>query len=220
MSNGEQHISAGDPKTKDVSGNGLLNGATRPQERVVVHHDQPPKSVEQEVASSRAIAKSLDTVTVDEIRSADWNERTNSKLHVLLVDDNKINLKLLVMFMKKCGFSYEEAENGQEALDRFKEASGALVPPGSPEHGRRRRFDFVLMDISMPVLNGFEATRHIREFEREHRLSPPANVIALTGLASADARRNAESVGIDVFLPKPVRFAELKKLLSANETHG
>ncbi|VUC22362.1 unnamed protein product [Clonostachys rosea] len=130
--------------------------------------------------------------------------------HVLLVDDNAINLQLLVMFMKKCGFTYEAAENGQEAVDKYKEAhqkassgTGSLTIPA---------FDFILMDISMPVMNGIEATWKIREFEQELEL-PRSYVIALTGLASADARRNADSVGVDFFMPKPVRFAELKKLL-------
>jgi CheY-like chemotaxis protein len=68
------------------------------------------------------------------------------------------------------------------------------------------------MDISMPIMNGVDATRQIREFEQEHEL-PPTTVVALTGLASEDARRDAISAGVDIFLPKPVRFAELKKLL-------
>lgn len=131
--------------------------------------------------------------------------------HVLVVDDNAINLQLLVMFMKKCGFTYEAAENGQEAVDKYKEAyqkassgaGGGLTVPA---------FDFILMDISMPVMNGIEATWKIREFEQDLEL-PRSYVIALTGLASADARRNADSVGVDFFMPKPVRFAELKKLL-------
>ncbi|KAK1622603.1 hsp90-like protein [Colletotrichum phormii] len=139
-------------------------------------------------------------------------EQKNVTLHVLLVDDNQINLKLLVMFMKKCGFTYEQAENGQEALDRFIEASSSSIEASA---SKRRRFDFVLMDISMPIMNGFEATKRIREYEREHRLQA-TTVVALTGLASADARRDAETSGFDVFLPKPVRFAELQKLLTAS----
>lgn len=135
-----------------------------------------------------------------------------SQYHVLLVDDNKINLQLLVMFMKKCGYTYEEAENGQEALDKFKEAY--LPGPHCTGIESARQFDFVLMDISMPVMNGLEATRHIRDFERENELDR-TNIIALTGLASADAQRDAKAAGVDVFLPKPVRFAELKKLLTA-----
>ncbi|OHE92457.1 hsp90-like protein [Colletotrichum orchidophilum] len=133
-------------------------------------------------------------------------------LHVLLVDDNQINLKLLVMFMKKCGFTYEQAENGQEALDRFIEASSSSIEASA---SKRRRFDFVLMDISMPIMNGFEATKRIRDYERDNRLQA-TTVVALTGLASADARRDAETSGFDVFLPKPVRFAELQKLLTAS----
>jgi signal transduction histidine kinase/CheY-like chemotaxis protein len=171
------------------------------------------------------------------------------KPHVLLVDDNKINLQLLVMFVKKCGFSYAEAENGQVALDRFEEVShggssssdssssgvdDATVPivlvdnndasSGSSNkvddtnidavalNRGERGFDFILMDISMPVMNGIEATRRIRELERTQNI-PSTTIIALTGLASADAQKDAKRAGVDIFMPKPVRFAELKKLL-------
>ncbi|KAF5009013.1 hypothetical protein FDECE_4751 [Fusarium decemcellulare] len=131
------------------------------------------------------------------------------KPHVLLVDDNKINLQLLVMFMKKCGFSYQEAENGQEAVERFKEASLRGPKP-------TRAFDYVLMDISMPVMNGVQATKRIREFEREKRIQP-TTVFALTGLASFDAQQDAITAGVDIFLPKPVRFAELRKLITIEQ---
>lgn len=141
--------------------------------------------------------------------------------HVLLVDDNKINLRLLVTFMQKCGFTYEQAENGQEAVDRFKEACLPSppppprhdTPPPTPEEVTKCKFDFVLMDISMPIMNGLDATKHIRDYERENGLNM-THVIALTGLASADARRDAKSAGVDLFLPKPVKFSELKKLLT------
>jgi CheY-like chemotaxis protein len=62
------------------------------------------------------------------------------------------------------------------------------------------------------VKNGLEATREIREFEKENGLRR-TTVIALTGLASAQAQEEAVAAGIDVFLPKPVKFAELNKLL-------
>jgi CheY-like chemotaxis protein len=130
-------------------------------------------------------------------------------LHALLVDDNKINRQLLVMFMKKHKFSYAEAEDGQEALDAYK----ASCLPGPHSDAPSRRFDVVLMDISMPVMDGMESTRRIREFEKENGLTK-SNIIALTGLASAQAQQEAEASGIDVFLPKPVKFAELKKLLT------
>lgn len=129
-------------------------------------------------------------------------------LRCLIVDDNKINLQLLVMFMRKQRLAYSEAENGQEALDRFKQAY--LSDSGGDEP--RRLFDVILMDISMPVMDGMEATRRIREFEEENNI-PRTTIIALTGLASAQAQEDALSAGIDVFLPKPVKFAQLRKFL-------
>jgi len=137
------------------------------------------------------------------------NPPSNDTLHALLVDDNKINRQLLVMFMRKHGYTYVEAEDGQEALDAYK----ASCLPGPCSNAPTRRFDVVLMDISMPVMDGMESTRCIREFEKENGLKR-SNVIALTGLASAQAQQEAEASGIDVFLPKPVKFAELKKLLT------
>ncbi|KAF2765576.1 hypothetical protein EJ03DRAFT_338962 [Teratosphaeria nubilosa] len=125
----------------------------------------------------------------------------DSPIHVLLVDDNKINLQLLVMFMKRHNYSYSTAENGLDALNAYKESClpGPHTSSNSPP---MRRFDYVLMDISMPVMNGMESTEAIREFERENGMGR-CTVIALTGLASAQAQREAEVVGIDVFLPKP-----------------
>jgi signal transduction histidine kinase/CheY-like chemotaxis protein len=136
-------------------------------------------------------------------------------LHALIVDDNQINRQLLVMFMKKHKYSYVEAADGQEALDAYK----ASCLPGPHSDAPTRRFDVVLMDISMPVMDGMESTRRIREFEKENGLTK-SNVIALTGLASAQAQQEAEASGIDVFMPKPVKFAELKKLLTVKKTEG
>lgn len=133
-------------------------------------------------------------------RAAADASRANSVPHVLLVDDNRINLQLLVMFMKKHKFTYAEAQNGQEALDAYIDSCS------------KKRFDFVLMDISMPVMDGMEATRRIREHEQENGLTK-ATIIALTGLASATAQQEAESSGIDIYMPKPVKFQELRPLL-------
>jgi signal transduction histidine kinase/CheY-like chemotaxis protein len=135
-----------------------------------------------------------------------------ARLNALIVDDNVINRQLLVMFMKKHKFSYSEAGDGQEALDAYK----ASCLPGPHSDAPTRRFDVVLMDISMPVMDGMESTRRIREFEKENGLTK-SNVIALTGLASAQAQQEAEASGIDVFMPKPVKFADLKKLLTVKE---
>lgn len=109
------------------------------------------------------------------------------------------------MFMKKHKLPYQEAVNGQEALDKYIEFGSG--DPNKP------RFDFVLMDISMPVMNGLESTRRIREFEDEQGFEKKATIIALTGLASAEAQADAESSGVDIYMAKPVKFQALRPLL-------
>jgi signal transduction histidine kinase/CheY-like chemotaxis protein len=166
--------------------------------------------------------------------------------HVLLVDDNAINLKLLTMFMGKIGLSYARASDGLQALEQYKkhaacvaksrhgsrssisrsvpanievpelhsnETSGADTPKSSSnEDISLHPFTWVLMDLSMPVMDGLESTRRIRAYEREHKIKK-AVVVALTGLASADAQQDALDAGVDFYLAKPVRFADLKKLM-------
>ncbi|KAK7429494.1 hypothetical protein QQZ08_004087 [Neonectria magnoliae] len=116
----------------------------------------------------------------------------------LLVDDNHINLKVLSAYMNKLGLQYQIAMNGQEALDRYLE---------SP-----RAYACVLMDISMPVMDGFEATRCIRAYECQSGLDP-VSIIALSGLASEEAQREAFGSGMNLFLTKPVKLKALGGLL-------
>lgn len=153
-----------------------------------------------------------DSKSTNEAHKSGNSETWKGKCHVLLVDDNKINLNLLTMFMKKCGFSYEEADNGEEAVETFKKSTIGEAKPSDPI---KRRFDYILMDISMPVMNGVEATKRIRKLETEYKV-PRTTVFALTGLASADARLDAMTAGVDLFLPKPVKFAELKTMIDNN----
>ena len=68
------------------------------------------------------------------------------------------------------------------------------------------------IDISMPVMDGLEATREIRKLER-HQGQKPAMIVALTGLGSATSQKEAFSNGISLFLTKPVRFSDLRKIL-------
>ena len=116
----------------------------------------------------------------------------------LLVDDNLINLRLLAGFMKKIRIPCRQALNGQEALDAY------TADPA--------KFQVVFMDISMPVMNGVVATQRIRQFEARSKL-PRAPIIALTGLASAAARNEAQEAGMDDYLTKPLNFGLLKGIV-------
>ncbi|TLD22144.1 hypothetical protein PspLS_08170 [Pyricularia sp. CBS 133598] len=122
----------------------------------------------------------------------------------LLVDDNPINLRILVSYIKKLGHRFACATNGLEAFEAFKESHGR----GADD------FKFVLTDISMPVMDGFESTRRMRSLEMERGLSR-CNIFALTGLASASAQQEAFASGIDLLLTKPVRLKELNKILES-----
>ncbi|KAI7360665.1 hypothetical protein KC354_g8682 [Hortaea werneckii] len=128
---------------------------------------------------------------------------------ILLVDDNAINLKLLRMFVQKCGIvKHKSASGGREAIDAF-------------ETAKQDDDDFFLcfMDLSMPVVDenppGFQATAAIRQ--READLGLPRHqalvIIALTGLVSAKDRHAAAQAGVDDFLTKPADFKTIQKCL-------
>ncbi|KAH7191780.1 uncharacterized protein B0J16DRAFT_331757 [Fusarium flagelliforme] len=118
----------------------------------------------------------------------------------LLVEDNPINLKMLTCFMKKLNQPYRTAVNGEEAVLSYKESPG--------------QFRYILMDISMPVMDGLEATRQIRAFEQYHDI-PPSLVMAITGLGSESTRNEATRSGVDLFVTKPVKLKELEGTLKA-----
>jgi CheY-like chemotaxis protein len=108
-------------------------------------------------------------------------------LRVLVVEDGPDNRLLLRMLLEKAGATVEVATNGREAL----EMAGPLKP------------HVILMDLQMPVMDGFEATRRLRE--RGHR----GPIIAVTANASEEDRRRCELAGFDFFLSKPVNRGEL-----------
>ncbi|KAK5128181.1 hypothetical protein LTR08_004085 [Meristemomyces frigidus] len=139
------------------------------------------------------------------------------KPRLLIVDDNKINLQLLHNFAKRKGYDADivkHAEDGLQAVETFKAASDEGVPP-----------EVVFMDISMPVMDGYEATRLIRRDEEDRRegLSPyggwastfvrPALMVALTGNTGGKDRSEAFEAGVDVYMTKPMSMKEVGKVL-------
>ena len=148
----------------------------------------------QDKTYSDPLANTSDSGVPDTIRE---------KSRILLVDDNDINLKLLVRFVRKANYAYECATDGLQAVEAYKGASG----------DRGRAFRYVLMDISMPVMDGLAATREIRKFEKENRIEPRTVIVALTGLASEMTQDDALRSGVDYFQIKPVKFQDLLKVL-------
>ena len=140
--------------------------------------------------------------------------RTNSSSDkpirkVLLVDDNRVNLQLLVTYIKRSGHAFVTASNGLEALEAYKSQCGTA---NDGDAAIDSPFNYVLMDLSMPIMDGLTSTRNIRAHERANNIKP-TTVIALTGLASAQAQQEAYSSGVDTFMTKPVKLKELGKML-------
>lgn len=128
-------------------------------------------------------------------------QRSNQQ-HLLLVDDNPINIKLLAHLVKKLNHTFATASDGLEAVQLYQRSL----------EGQSAPFDLVFMDISMPVMNGFEATREIRRIETERGVGR-CKVIALTGLSSDINRNEASASGCDLFLTKPVKMNTIRGLL-------
>ncbi|KAJ5185891.1 CheY-like superfamily [Penicillium cf. griseofulvum] len=119
--------------------------------------------------------------------------------HVLIVDDNEINVKIMATFMRKINCSYDTAHNGLVALEKYKSSNF--------------HYDFILMDISMPVMDGLVSTSKIREFEREHRLNPSC-IMAVTGVSSTGFQDQAATAGINNYLIKPLSLRALRTLMN------
>jgi CheY-like chemotaxis protein len=126
---------------------------------------------------------------------------------VLVVDDNRINLNLMMTFLKKRQLvELHGAENGKLAVEAVERLESG--------------YDIIFMDMSMPVMNGFEATRAIRSLEKDSDGRKPAIIIALTGLSSSRDESDALASGVDLFLTKPVSFREVTRLLNEWERDG
>ncbi|EDU40979.1 conserved hypothetical protein [Pyrenophora tritici-repentis Pt-1C-BFP] len=121
----------------------------------------------------------------------------------LLVDDNAVNLRLLEMYCTRRNIPYRSASDGQQAVELFSAALLFRNDLSSQQKSDERPFDLILMDLQMPVCNGFEATRQIRQLEREQGCESSALFI-VTGQDSPDDRRGAEEAGADEFLVKPI----------------
>ena len=120
---------------------------------------------------------------------------------ILLVEDNELNSEIAVEILKEYGFLVDTAENGAEAVEKVKNST-----PG--------KYDLVLMDVQMPVMNGYEATRQIRA------LDDPAlsgiTILAMTANAFDEDRKKALEYGMDGFLSKPIVIEELISTLHNN----
>ncbi|MEI7430327.1 MAG: ATP-binding protein, partial [Betaproteobacteria bacterium] len=118
---------------------------------------------------------------------------------VLVVEDNPINRKVIESLLKKLGLSFTVANDGQQAVNAI---TGGDVP------------DVVLMDVQMPVMDGFEATRRIRAWEIETGRTQVLPIVAMTANAFESDKMECMTAGMNEFLSKPFNFDDLSSLLN------
>ena len=121
-----------------------------------------------------------------------------AKTPVLIVDDAAPNRELLAAFLRGTDFEATFAENGVEAIERFTQGTFAIV----------------VMDMQMPILDGFAATQVIRTIESEQGRKP-IPVVALTAHAVEEEIRRTLDSGCSLHIPKPIRRAQLLKTLES-----
>ena len=119
-------------------------------------------------------------------------------MRLLLVEDNTLNMEIAAFMLENVGAELTKAQNGQEALDIFRESPAGF-------------FDAILMDVMMPVMDGYQATRAIRALERPDAAAVP--IVAMTAHAFTDDRQRAYEAGMTAHLAKPLESAVLIRTL-------
>ena len=131
-------------------------------------------------------------------KQKDISEKSLKGLHILLVEDNELNMEIAELMFRNEGAVVTKAWNGQEAVEIFKKSR-----PGE--------IDVILMDIMMPVMNGYEATKIIRSMGREDAKVIP--IIAMTANAFTEDRLKAKEAGMDEHIAKPIDANKLVKAI-------
>ena len=147
------------------------------------------------------LLKSLDPHSADDSKpcsnhKSEHSKETSGKMEILVAEDNLINQKLATYMLTNLGHKVVIAANGQDALDKF----------------RAGNFDVILMDVQMPVMDGFEATQLIRAVEKESGKRTP--IVALTAHAMKGDRERCLEAGMDDYISKPINNKELTDALT------
>ena len=147
----------------------------------------------------------IDTDRKDRTEAEEKTETSIQGLHVLLTEDNELNMEIAEFVLQNEGAVVTKAWNGQKAVDIFKK-------------NRPGEFDVILMDIMMPVMNGYEAAKMIRSLDREDAKVIP--IIAMTANAFIEDRMRAKEAGMDEHIAKPVDGKLLVKVINELVKHN
>ena len=147
----------------------------------------------------------IDTDMKDRTEAEEKTETSIQGLHVLLTEDNELNMEIAEFVLQNEGAVVTKAWNGQKAVDIFRK-------------NRPGEFDVILMDIMMPVMNGYEAAKMIRSLDREDAKVIP--IIAMTANAFTEDKMRAKEAGMDEHIAKPVDGKLLVKAINELVKHN
>lgn len=138
--------------------------------------------------------------TVTQINPAQTGRQNKPKQHarILLAEDNQVNALLAQRMLESHDHKITLVENGQEAVEAFE-----------PD-----KFDLILMDCQMPVLDGYKATKKIRSMEASHQANQPVPIIAMTANAMSGDRNRCLDSGMTDYIPKPIRKADFFEIIN------
>jgi len=131
-------------------------------------------------------------------------------LHILITEDNKINQGIILRQMKRAKFTAVMASNGVEAIEAIRTLEKNQGKKDGPS-----RFDVVLMDLQMPVMDGFSAVREIRRLEKDGSIQSRNFILAVTGNARSEQVQAARDCGVDDVIIKPYALDQLLAIMLA-----
>jgi len=137
--------------------------------------------------------------------SKDVSEKSIKGMHVLLAEDNELNMEIAEFLLQNEGAEVTRAWNGQEIVELFRKSESG-------------EFDVILMDIMMPIINGYEAAKRIRSLDREDAKKIP--IIAMTANAFTEDRIRAKEAGMDEHVAKPIDVELLIKVIHKLVKHN
>jgi len=189
-----------DPELADtrvilLTRSGQRGDAARCREIGISGYLTKPVSTGELLESVQAVMHSSDSQDESQLVTRHTLRETRRKLHVLLAEDNHVNQLVAQALLDKCGHTVTVVENGREAVERI----------------RQEKFDLILMDIQMPVMDGIEAAAAVRDLERTTGHRHP--IVALTAHAMKGDREYFLAKGMDAYLAKPFEMSQLVSVL-------
>ena len=143
----------------------------------------------------QALAKELRKYSLSDVNEELLEKR--NQINILIIEDDVVNQRFTKMILENQGFMVDTASNGKSGLEKYKLA----------------KYDLILMDIQMPVMDGLTASKKIREYEDVQDIDSPVPIIALSAETFTDDLSILLSAGIDYYIKKPFNFETFINLL-------